>query len=171
MTPRARNTRINRNNGGFTLAEVLVASFILGTAFIAASWSLSATASTQAGYGSTEGLALFVGREINELAGSLPKTPSGQTGANNVNDIVALDSLIGASFSPPVMADGTVVSDMSEWTQVVDLSIYSMSDLTTPTSDDPALGLPADADKLYRLDVVVRRNGEDVGSYQWWITP
>ena len=61
-------------------------------------------------------------------------------------------------FGMEFMADGTVVSDMSEWTQVVALSIYSMSDLTTPTSDDPALGLPADADKLYRLDVLVRRD-------------
>jgi Tfp pilus assembly protein PilV len=160
-----------RNNGGFTLAEVLVSSFILGTAFIAASWSLSATASTKAGYGSTEGLALLVGREMYELAESLPKAPSGTTGATDINDVVALDCLIGAQFSPPVMADGTVVTEMDEWTQNVALSIFSMGNLTTPTADDPALGMPADASKLYRLDVVIHKSGEEVGSYQWWISP
>ena len=48
-----RNPHENaRSRRGFTLLEVLVTAVVLGTAFVAATWSMSATARTRGSMGS-----------------------------------------------------------------------------------------------------------------------
>ena len=156
---------------GFTFAELLLTVFVLGTAFVAGTWSMSATARTKAAYEGAGGPALFLAQEIQAMADGLPRTPSGVTGVTSGAAVLALDSLDGAHFSPPILADGSVAPGLDGWGQDVSLSVYSLDDLTTPTADDPADGLDPESDCLYRLDVSVLHEGEPVHSFTWWIQP
>lgn len=165
------NPRARSATRGFTLLEVLVAAVVLGTSLVAATWSMNATARTQALHELADGPADDLAREIHELASGLPREPSGQVGAHSAADVLALDSLVGASFSPPILADGSVAEGLDGWSQHVDLEVHALSALDTPTDDDPAAGLPPDGDKLYRLVVEIRLDGESAGVFSWWINP
>jgi prepilin-type N-terminal cleavage/methylation domain-containing protein len=171
MTPRIAPSRTARGPAGFTLAEVLITALVLGTAFVAATWSMSATARTKAAYDQAEGPAPFLAQEIFTLADGLPRTPSGMTGATIGAGVVALDSLIGASFSPPILADASVAPGFEGWGQHVALSIYALDDLTTPTTLNPADGLAPECGHIYLLEVSVEHDGEHVDSFSWWINP
>jgi prepilin-type N-terminal cleavage/methylation domain-containing protein len=164
-TPAPRRAR------GFTLIEVLITAFVLGSAFVAATWSMNATAKTKAAYDDAANPSGFLAQEIFNLADSLPRTPSGTTGVTNGFAVTALDALIGASFSPPILADKTIAPGFDGWKQKVALSIYAVSDPATPTALDPKLGLPPESDHVYRLDVTVQKDGQDVDTYSWWLNP
>lgn len=163
--------KTKKNNAGFTIAELLLTALVMGTALVAATWSMTATARTKATLDNTYGPAMMIAKEIHVLAESLPREPSGTVAAQNAGDVLALDSLVDAHFSPPIFADGSTVPDMSGWCQDVDLTVFDMNDLSNPTEDAPEDGLPADADKLYRLRVTIEHESEEVGTYDWWITP
>jgi prepilin-type N-terminal cleavage/methylation domain-containing protein len=172
MTPRAVPRRARRAvTAGFTLFEVLLAVLILGTALVASTWSMTATARTKAAYDQAASPALFLAQEIFTLADGLPRTPIGMTGATTGAAVVALDSLVGAKFSPPILADASVAPGFEGWEQSVDLSVYALDDLATPTGDDPAEGLAPESGCVYRLDIEVRHDGEAVGSFSWWVHP
>ena len=160
-----------RRNRGFTFLELLVTAVVLGTAFIAATWSLNATMRTKEVYDQNDSPAFYLAKEIQELADGLPRTPSGTVGVTAIGDVVALDSLVGASFSPPVLSSGVVATGFDSFSQHVSLSVYDMSNPTTATADAPEAGMPPDSDKLYRLEVLVRENGQDLDSFHWWINP
>jgi len=162
---------VPRTQRGFTFVELLVASVVLGTAFVAATWSMNATLRTKAVHEAQDGPALFLANEIHVLADSLPREPAGLTAATSIADVTALDALVGASFSPPVLSNGTVTSSFDGWSQHVALSVYAISDPENPTADDPAVGIPADGTKLYRLEVLIRENGQDIDTFHWWINP
>lgn len=158
-------------SAGFTLAEVLLTAFVLGTALVAATWSMSATAKTKAAYDQAESPAAFLAGEIFNLADGLPRTPSGTTGAHTGAAVVALDSLVGASFTPPILADLSVAPGYAGWKQSVALSVYAVSDLTTPTALNPAAGLPPESDHVYRLVVTMLHDGQIVDTFSWWLNP
>ena len=164
----SRNQRTSR---GFTFLELLITAVVLGSAFVAATWSMSATMRTKAIYDREDSPAFYLAKEIHELADGLPREPSGVTGATAIGDVVALDSLVGASFSPPVLSSGIEANGYDTFSQHVTLAVYDMDDPTTPTADAPEDGLVADGDKLYRLEVLVRENGQDLESFHWWINP
>jgi prepilin-type N-terminal cleavage/methylation domain-containing protein len=164
-------TRNPRASAGFTFIELLVTAVVIGTAFVAATWSMSATMRTKAIYDKETSPAFFLAKEIYELADGLPREPSGITGVTALDDVVALDSLIDASFSPAVLASGAVAIGLEDFSQHVSLAVFDMSDPDTPTADAPEDGLPVDGNKLYRLDVLIRENGEDLDTFQWWINP
>lgn len=163
--------RAARHPSGFTLVELLITALVIGTAFIAASWSMTATARTQSAYGQSAGPAAFLAREIQTLADGLPRAPSGITGATSGAAVTALDALIGASFTPAIHADGSVALDYAGWSQVVDLSVYDLDDPSQPTDDDPALGLAPESSQVYRLDVSVLHGDELIDTFSWWIHP
>lgn len=164
VPPRARAA-------GFTLFEVLLAVMILGTALVATTWSMTATARTKAAYDLASGPAPFLAQEIFTLADGLPREPTGVTGATTGAAVVALDSLVGARFAPPILADGSVADGFEGWEQRVNLSVFDLDDLATPTPADPAHGLPAEGGALYRLDVEVWHEGQPADSFSWWIRP
>lgn len=164
-------TRNPRSASGFTLLELLVTAVVIGGAFVAATWSMSATMRTKAIYDKESSPAFFLAKEIHELADGLPREPSGTTGVTAAADVVALDSLIGAEFSPAVLASGAAAIGFEDFSQHVSLAVYAMDDPDTPTADAPEDGLPPDGDKLYLLDVLIRENGQDLESFQWWINP
>lgn len=160
-----------RNSAGFTLVEVLITAFVVGSAFVAATWSMSAVARTKAAYENAAGPAGFLAQEIFNLADGLPREPSGMTGATIGNAVVAIDSLINASFSPPILSDGSVAPDMAGWRQNVDLSVFAVDELSTPAALDPADGLPPEAGFVYRLDVSIEHDGKLIDSFSWWLRP
>jgi len=167
VAPRTRRA----GPAGFTLFEVLLAVFILGTALVASTWSMTATARTKEAYDQAKSPAQFLAQEICTLADGLPRTPIGMTGATSGFAVVALDSLVGAHFSPPILADGSVAPGFDGWAQSVNLSVYDLDDLATPTAADPAAGLAPEAGSIYRLDVEVSLDGEPVDTFSWWINP
>jgi prepilin-type N-terminal cleavage/methylation domain-containing protein len=160
-----------RRARGFTLIETLITAFVLGTAFVAATWSMNATAKTKAAYDNAANPSGFLAQEIFNLADGLPRVPSGPSGVSNGFAVVALNSLVGASFTPPILSDKTVAPGFEGWKQKVALSIYAVGALTTPTGMDPKLGIPPESAYVYRLDVTVQKDGADVDSYSWWLNP
>jgi hypothetical protein len=162
---------VNKNTRGFTYFEVLMAAMIVGVALVSATWAMSSTARTKSVYGQYPATAGRIAREIHELAAGLAREPSGQLGATSGAEVLALDSLIGAVFSPPIRADGTPDDSFPSWAQEVDLAVYATSDLATPLDESAASGLPPDSGMLYRLEVRVTEGGAEVGRFHWWITP
>jgi prepilin-type N-terminal cleavage/methylation domain-containing protein len=160
-----------RQPRGFTLIEVLVASALVGVALLSGSWAMSVTASSKSIVEGAPITAALIGREIHALACTLDKSPSGVSGVTSGALVQALDALEGAVFSPPIKADKSSWSQYSGWSQSVDLAVYDLSDLSTPTLDDPLLGLSEDGTRIYRLTVGVAEGNELVGTYHWWITP
>ena len=160
-----------RGQRGFTLFEVLVAAMVLGLAFTSATWAMSATARTKALHAGNSSQALRVAKELYELAQGLPTEPSGVTGATSGAELLALDSLIGAQFSPPLRADGSADPDLVGWSQQTELSVIAVDAPATPLGDAPGGGLPVDAQKLYRLSVRVLQGDVELGTFDWWITP
>jgi len=156
---------------GFTLFEVLMTAVVLGTAFVAATWSMSATARTKAAYDKASSPAAFLASEIFTLADGLPRTPAGTPGANSGAEVLALDCLVGSSFSPPILSDASPAEGFDDWKQVVSLSVYSVANLSVPTGLDPADGLAPESGYVYRLDVSMLQAGEVVDSFSWWLNP
>lgn len=169
---RARHRPAARHRArGFTLVEILVATVIVGLAVVAASWAMSSAVTSKAVLAERPYEATLLAREIHELARALPREPSGVVGVTSAAQVLAIDSLVGATFSPPIRADGSLFPGMSGWTQDVSLALYDMDDLTTPTADDPRDAVPASADLLYKLRVRVLKDGSEVDTFEWWIAP
>ena len=164
-------TTPRRSTAGFTLLEVLMAAVILSVAFVSATWALSSAARTKSMYEERSYVALALAKNVYELAETLPREPSGAPGAGSADEVLALDSLVGASFSPPLKADGSEHTEMVGWRQDCTLEVFDLSDLSAPTVDDPCAGLPPDGALLYRLAVTVSQGGQPIETAHWWITP
>lgn len=165
------NAKRSKPQSGFTLVEVLVSAALIGVALMASTWTMSATTQAKAMIGSPSVTASLIAGEINAMACTLPKAPSGSVGATSAGGVLALDSLEGAVFSPPLKADGSSWTQYSGWSQTVDLAVFDVTDLSTPTAADPTSGLSEDGTQIYRLTVLVHEGDELAGTYQWWISP
>ena len=142
----------------------------------------------------------MLAREIRTLAGSLSTDGAGTGVATSADEIVALDSLDGASFSPPIRADRTVMTELDGWTQQIDVALYDMNDATGTSVAKSSTGLASAAAKvqddstgissgrvavsesvvgrlpvgsthLYLLTVTILDQGETVASHEWWLRP
>jgi prepilin-type N-terminal cleavage/methylation domain-containing protein len=162
---------MTRQTAGFTLLEVLMASLIVSLVFIGATWAMSSTARTKAVYEERSLVALACAKELFELADTLPKQPSGAPGATTAAGILALDSLVGASFSPPLRADGSVDTELTGWSQDCNVTVHDLSELSVPTEASALDGLPPDGSAVYRLEVTVSEGDQPVEVAQWWISP
>jgi prepilin-type N-terminal cleavage/methylation domain-containing protein len=160
-----------RQTAGFTLLEVLMAALIVSLVFIGATWAMSSTARTKAVYEERSLVALACAKELFELADTLPKQPSGAPGATTAAGLLALDSLVGASFSPPLRADGSVDTELSGWSQHCNVTVHDLSELSLPTDASALDGLPPDGSALYRLEVTVSEGDQTVEVAHWWISP
>ncbi len=160
-----------RTQTGFTLIEVLVSAALLGVAVITCTWTMSATTKAKSIVGSESVTASLIAREVHVLASTLPKAPSGAVGATAGSGVLALDSLEGALFSPPLKADKSPWTRYVGWTQSVDLAVYDVNDLSNPVLADPVDGLSEDGTQIYRLTVAVLEGSDLAGTYQWWISP
>ena len=164
--------RHGRRQRGFTITEVLVTTALVGTAFVATSWlTTSATRSQETYKRSQQVDTLQLAREIREMAMALRNEELAVAGpASLPEDIVALDSLDGATFSPPLRADGSVMTHLSGWSQRIDLSTAAKSNMQMKLSN--TLAKPAKGSgEMYKLEVTIVEGVDDVASYEWWIKP
>jgi len=167
LGPRARREALAH---GFTLVEVLLAALIAGIAMAAVSWTMTSAAQAKSVL-AEDPQAYLLAREIRELADSLPRQPSGVVGATLAADVLALDSLHGAVFSPPLRSNRTSQAALTGWAQRVSLAVCTLDDLETPTAESPTLGLARNAQRLYRLTVAITYGGQPVDRFEWWLTP
>lgn len=163
-------TRGTRGRRGFTLIEVLLAALITGIAMAAVSWTMASAAQAEAVI-NEDPRAFLLAREIRELADTLVRKPSGAVGVTRGEDILALDSLHGAVFSPPLRSDRTKQAALTGWAQHVALAVCTLDDPATPTGESPTLGLASSAKRLYRLTVAITQDGEAVDRFEWWLAP
>jgi prepilin-type N-terminal cleavage/methylation domain-containing protein len=157
-------------NAGFTLLEVLTAAVIVGLALGAVGWSMTAAAQARSTL-ADEPLSYLLARELRELAETLPREPSGAGPATQPAEVLALDTLDGAVFTPPLRADGSADAALAGWSQSASLALCSLDDPGVATGEDPRAGADPHAERVYRLRVEVRHDGELVDSFDWWITP
>ena len=155
---------------GFTLVEVLLAALIAGIAMAAVSWTMTSVAQAKSVL-AEDPQPYLLAREIRELAESLPRAPSGLVGATRGVDVLALDSLHGAIFTPPLRSNRTSQAALAGWAQRVSLAVCTLDDLETPTGESPTLGLARGAQRLYRLTVAITYGGQPVDHFEWWLTP
>jgi hypothetical protein len=150
---------------GFSFVEVLLATLIVGTLMVAATTALTSSVHTYNVLAGQPFTALTLAREIHAAALTLPRDPGDGVPATDGSEVVVLDDLDGALFSPPIDAQLATLAHVSGWSQDVALERVSLSQ-----PDQPA-ALSADLSTLWRLDVVIRQGAKEVGRYSWWINP
>lgn len=149
-----------------------MATVLVGLALVGVSWMMTASATSQALLQRDSADSLLMAREMLELARSLDRAPSGSGPATAADEVLALDSLDGASFSPPLRADLTAFDDLDDWTQQVDVDVVTVDDLETVVSETLPDSLPKGSDELLRLTVtILDGSGAEVDTHRWWIAP
>ncbi len=163
-----RDTR----QSGFTMVEILMATVIIGIAVMGSSSAMLGAAQTKHELEDEAPFqATLLAKEIHELAQALPKTPSGVVGVTKAADIAALDSLVGATFDPPICANGKANLELAGWTQEVDLQLYDLNDLSAATGETAWMGVDKHSERMYKLIVTIKQHGAVVDTYNWWVTP
>jgi len=157
-----------KNNKGFALVEVLVATVVVGIGI-----SMSLYGFGTAIRNSNMGRDMLVS---GVLAGSLEQysrnlafsDPQGdpvfgpEQGENSLDDYDDIDDLDGLDISPPIGADGTELTEFEEWTQritVVCLDPDTFEVLPQPT-DTP----------IVRVEVEMLNGTRTESIYQWIVT-
>ena len=160
-----------RTAQGFTIIEVLIATALIGLVAVGGTWSMAQSARAKEMMKGDPITASLLAKEVFELAQSLSRSPSGVTGVTSAEDIIALDSLVGASFSPPIRSDATTDSSLAGWGQQVTVAAFDLVDLDTPSGQSMAQALGSYQASVYKLTVNVSLNGEPAGQWAWWLTP
>ncbi len=164
--------RAAKLQAGFTLLEVMVATVLVGVALISTSWAMASAARVKVEEELGDPVvAQGLAQEIYEIAQLLPAKPSGTYGVTSGASVVALDSLVGASFSPPIRATGNADVGMTAWRQDVGLVVYGLEDLKHATTDSVLTELKKGDKKLYQLSVTVSKDGTAIDTYRWFLTP
>ncbi len=159
-----------RSQRGFSLIEVMLATLLMGYA-IASMNALFTAGQSKAAMNSTPTNARFLANEIRLLAQLLPKEPSGTSAVTSPDDVVALDSLHGAVFSPPILANLSEYENMDDWEQSVAVRVAA---LAAPEATGTALtsaGISKQAASLFEVQVTVSFDGEVIDTWTWWVKP
>ncbi len=163
--------RPRRSRAGFTLAEVLMVTVVVGVGVVGASWPMAMAAQTQSVQAANSTDTLNVARGVRGLAGTVSRGPSGSGAVTACADIEALDSPDGAEFSPPILSDGSSSTTYAGWTQRIDLSLR---DATAPgTVIDAGVPLVVQGSgQVYLLEVEILDDSDTLlDTHCWWITP
>ena len=168
----ARLTSLPRGPGGargFTLAEVIVATAVVGIGISALMVATkSGTEVNMAGREITQ--ATFLAQELREWTLRLPfsdqdvgdqDNPPGPDGSDPQVFVDDLDDLMGVTYSPPRDASGEAISDMDGWAQTIDLSWRDRNDLATSVA-------PGSSNMIY-VDVTISHSGRTVLSTGWLV--
>lgn len=167
--PHAKRRPADRRQRGFTLTEVLIATLLVGAAIAGANAFFMAARAKAALV--EDPTAHLLAEEVFVIAQLLDREPSGSEAAKTSEQILALDSLIGASFSPPIMANGKDYPDLEGWSQAVDLSIVDVTAPGLPLFDDPAVALDPGDGKLYQIVVTVHEGDVHQGTFTRLMAP
>lgn len=154
---------------GFTLAEVIVATAVVGIGISALMVATrSGTEVNMVGREITR--ATFLAQELRELTLRLPfsdqdagdqDNPPGPDGSDPQVFVDDLDDLMGVTYSPPRDASEEVLTDMDGWAQTIELSWRDRDDLTTSVA-------PGTGNMIY-VDVIISHSGRTVLSTGWLV--
>ncbi len=155
---------------GFTLIEVLIATILVGLS-IAALVGANSSFTMANGAGTDLSTAEFLVEQIRELTTLLPVVDPAVAAGTRVTvlgpesgEILAtyddVDDFDGASFSPPIGANKTVLTEFAAFSQQVTVDKVSPSNLDLVVADtfDSA---------FVRVTVRVLQNGRQVVSASW----
>jgi len=154
---------------GFTLTEVCIAMALIGFGILSLLHAMGAgTNVNQAGRDLTQ--AVFLAQEIREWTVQLPfrdpdpgdaDNPPGPDGTSPQTFVDDLDDLMGVTYSPPRDATGTAITNMTDWSQTINLGWHAPDDLLTPVE--------AGSTGVIRVSVTVRHQGQDVLTSSWLV--
>jgi hypothetical protein len=151
-------------SNGFSLIEALFAVLLVGLA-IAALVGANAAFTRANGAGADISTAEFLLEQIKELTGTLPvvdpetedATFGAEEGSLSLYD--DLDDFDDASFSPPIGADRSTLSDFGAFTQQVTVQNVSAADFQSVLGDHSS--------NFVRVTVKVLLNSTEMGSASW----
>lgn len=153
-----------RYNSGFSLVEVLIAVLLVGVA-VAALMAANGALTNANGAGTNLSNAEFLIGEIAELTAMLPVLdpengdatfgPEGETLATYDD----LDDFDGASFSPPICAERTVLTSSAGFSQHITVQNVSASNFELVVGDH--------ASDFVRVTVRVFLNSRQISSASW----
>ncbi len=143
----------------------MLATLIAGTMLVAATSALTESVTAAQVMADVPTTAFGLAREIHSAAQVLPRTVGDGVPATTGAEVITLDDLDGASFSPPISARLAAMTSVSAWSQEVHVEHVN---LTTPgiLASDPTSNAA-----LLRLTVTVREGEEVIGTYIWWLNP
>jgi prepilin-type N-terminal cleavage/methylation domain-containing protein len=141
---RTRNARTrNRGRSGFTLIETAIATVIIGLGVTALLVAVgSGTRVNNAGRKLTQ--ATFLAQELREWTLRLPfsdqdsgdaNNPPGPDGTSPQTFVDDLDDLMGVTYSPPRSGQGSAITDMTHWSETIELTWRDPDDLQTVVAD------------------------------------
>lgn len=151
-------------SNGFSLVEALFAILLVGLA-IAALMGANAAFTRANGSGADISTAEFLLEQIKELTTTLPvidpETEDTTFGAEegSVGLYDDLDDFDGASFSPPIGADRTSLTNFGTFTQQVTVQNVSASDFELVVGDHSS--------DFVRVSVKVLMNSTEISSASW----
>jgi type II secretory pathway pseudopilin PulG len=167
MSNTIEQIRTRASTGAFTLVEVLISSVLMALALVALMTAFgSSTAVTQ----KTEEIARagFLADQIRELLIALPfsdldGTPawgleSGESAGYPFDD---LDDVAGTMFSPPILSDGSVISDLTGWSQIVSMQSVNETNFNQAVTNGSA--------SVVRVSVVVQRGDQVLAELAWLV--
>jgi len=167
---KSQTLRIKRREsiGGFTLVEVLIATVLIGLS-IAALLAANGTLTMANGAGTDQSTAEFLAEQIRELTTMLPvvdpqtttvttSTPFGPEEAS-LAAYDDMDDFDGASFSPPIGADRTILSAFASFGQTVTVQNVDRANFDQVVADHGS--------QFVRVTVRILRNGREITSASW----
>lgn len=157
-----RNTRYK---SGFTFIEVLFAVLLVGLA-IASLLSANATFTKANGAGADLSTAEFIIAQIREFSMLLPvidpeteyATFGPETG-ETLADYDDLDDFDGATFSPPISAERTVLNEFASYSQKITVQNVNASNFEQVVADHSS--------NFVRVTVQVYLNSKLISSTNW----
>jgi len=151
-------------SNGFTLIEALFAILLVGLA-IASLVGANAAFTRANGAGADLSTAEFLLEQIKELTATLPVIdPQSETTTFGPEEATVaayddLDDFDGAVLSPPISANGTVLSDFTAFTQQITVENVSASDFE--------LVVPDHSTAFVRVTAKVLMNSTEISSTSW----
>lgn len=157
--------RTNKRNHGFTLIEVLISTLLVGLAI--ASLMAANRAFTIANDAGTDlSTAEFLVEQIKEMMALLPvvdplteTTTFGPESGETLASYDDLDDFDGATFSPPINADRSVLTDYATFSQQVTVQNVSASNFEQVVTDHSSF--------FVRVTVNVYQNSQLITSASW----
>ena len=174
-----------KRRSGFTLVEVLVASTIVGTVFVAALMSMQV--SSQGNEAADEvTTAIMLAQQVRTLVMNMPfrdqdegdwnKNP-GPDGSSPDVWVDDMDDLLGHTYNPPrsaVPVDasgtnhlGTVMEGYNDWSQTVSITYRNPKNIAELTHNADALPDNVDISDIAMVQVTIKKNDEVIYVTEW----
>jgi len=159
------NKQLNGFSGAFTLAEVLVATVLIGLAIV--SLVVASKAFTQVNSAAVKlTTAEFLIDQIRELTTPLdvvdPQSGTAEFGpemGEYLSDYDDLDDFDGTGFCPPIDASRQQLTDLSAFTQQITVENVNATDFEHVVADHSSL--------FVRITVRILLQNEELSSRQW----